>query len=93
MTEMWLPLRTNALLRFLRYRDGDRTYEGRFVPLESNHSDWNGIVEYSWDFGDATPISMNLCHGTHLTDRYVQGITYSQDSYLTGDVTRLHSTL
>ena len=31
-------------------RDGDRTYEGRFVPLESNNSDWNGIVQYSWDF-------------------------------------------
>ena len=37
-------------------KDGDRIYENRFVP-ELNSSNWNGIVEYSWDFGDATPIS------------------------------------
>jgi hypothetical protein len=32
-------------------RDGDRIFEGRFVSNRSS-SEWNGIVEYSWDFGD-----------------------------------------
>ena len=70
-------------------RDGDRIYEGRFVPLEVNSSDWNGIVEYSWDFGDATPISHEPMpwHSFERPGTYKVTLTV-RDSYLTGDVTR-----
>jgi PKD repeat protein len=70
-------------------RDGDRSYEGRFVPLESNNSDWNGIVEYSWDFGDATPISHEPMpwHSFERPGTYKVTLTV-RDSYLTGDVAR-----
>ncbi|MFL2968274.1 MAG: PKD domain-containing protein [Candidatus Poseidoniaceae archaeon] len=70
-------------------RDGDRSYEGRFVPLESNNSNWNGIVEYSWDFGDATPISHEAMpwHSFERPGTYKVSLTV-RDSYLTGDVTR-----
>ncbi len=70
-------------------RDGDRVFEGRFVPLESNSTDWNGIVEYSWDFGDATPISHEPMpwHSFERPGTYKVTLTV-RDSYLTGDVTR-----
>ncbi|MBT7244956.1 MAG: PKD domain-containing protein, partial [Euryarchaeota archaeon] len=75
-------------------RDGDRSYEGRFVPLESNNSDWNGIVEYSWDFGDATPISHEPMpwHSFERPGTYKVSLTV-RDSYLTGDVTRATFTI
>ena len=75
-------------------RDGDRTYEGRFIPLESNNSGWNGIVEYSWDFGDATPISHepNPKHSFERPGTYKVSLTV-RDSYLTGDVTRATYTI
>ena len=64
-------------------------FEGRFVPLESNSTDWNGIVEYSWDFGDATPISHEPMpwHSFERPGTYKVTLTV-RDSYLTGDVTR-----
>ena len=37
-------------------RDGDQRFEGKYVPLEQESPDWNGLLEYTWDFGDATPI-------------------------------------
>ena len=81
----------NQLLYFDSFgtRDGDRKYEGRFVPLETNHSDWNGIVEYSWDFGDASPISHEAMpwHSYDRSGEYTVTLTV-RDSYLTGDVTR-----
>ena len=81
----------NQLLYFdsLGTRDGDRVFEGRFVPLESNNSDWNGIVEYSWDFGDATPISYEPMprHSYERPGTYKVTLTV-RDAYLTGDVTR-----
>ena len=70
-------------------RDGDRKYENRSIPLESNHSNWNGIVEYSWDFGDATPISHEPLpwHAFERPGTYKVTLTV-RDSYLTGDVSR-----
>ncbi len=70
-------------------RDGDRKYENRSIPLESNHSNWNGIVEYSWDFGDATPISHEPLpwHAFERSGTYKVTLTV-RDSYLTGDVSR-----
>lgn len=75
-------------------RDGDRSYDGRFVPLESNNSNWNGIVEYSWDFGDATPISHEPMpwHSFERPGTYKVSLTV-RDSYLTGDVTRASYTV
>ena len=70
-------------------RDGDRRFEGRFVPLESNHSDWNGITDYSWDFGDASPISHDAMpwHSYERAGTYTVTLTV-RDAYLTGDVSR-----
>ena len=71
-------------------RDGDRKYEGKFVPLEQSSPDWNGIVQYSWDFGDGSPIS-NEPFPWHSYDRpgeYSVSLTV-RDSYGTGDVTRV----
>ena len=70
-------------------RDGDRQYENRLVPLERNNSNWNGIVEYTWDFGDATPISHDALpwHAYERPGTYKVTLTV-RDSYLTGDVTR-----
>ena len=69
-------------------KDGDRIYENRFVP-ELNSSNWNGIVEYSWDFGDATPISHEPMpwHSFDRPGTYKVTLTV-RDSYLTGDVSR-----
>lgn len=44
-------------------RDGDRMFEGKYIPLEAESPDWNGLVQYSWDFGDGTPIDNTLRHG------------------------------
>lgn len=81
----------NQILFFDSYgtRDGDRIFLGRFVPLESNNSNWNGIVEYTWDFGDATPISHEPSpwHSYDLPGTYKVTLTV-RDAYLTGDVTR-----
>ena len=86
----------NQMLYFDSFgtRDGDRKYEGRFVPLESNHSEWNGIVEYSWDFGDASPISHEPMpwHSYERSGEYIVTLTV-RDSYLTGDVTRASFTI
>ena len=37
-------------------RDGDYQFFGK-NNSDINSDDWNGIVEYTWDFGDATPKS------------------------------------
>ena len=70
-------------------RDGDRQFEGRYVPFESASNEWNGLVEYTWDFGDATPLN----HEAHPRHAYVLPGTYTvtltvRDAFGTGDVTR-----
>ena len=69
-------------------RDGDRKFEGRYVS-DMNSSMWNGIVQYSWDFGDGSPIS-NEPYPWHSYERSgTYKVTLAvKDSYLTGDVTR-----
>ena len=71
-------------------RDGDRKYEGKFVPLEQSSPDWNGIVQYSWDFGDGSPISNEPFpwHSYERPGEYSVSLTV-RDSYGTGDVTRV----
>jgi hypothetical protein len=69
-------------------KDGDRSFENKLDP-RSNSSNWNGIVEYSWDFGDATPISHESSpwHSFERPGTYIVTLTV-RDAYLTGDVTR-----
>lgn len=70
-------------------RDGDRRFEGRYVPLETGSPDWNGLVEYTWDFGDATPLQHEPSpwHGYVLPGEYEVTLTV-RDAFGTGDVTR-----
>jgi PKD repeat protein len=70
-------------------RDGDDRFDGRFVPLEAGNSNWNGLVEYSWDFGDATPVNHEPMPWHHygLPGNYTITLIV-RDAYQTGDVTR-----
>ena len=81
----------NNMLFFDSYgtRDADRMYEGKFSPFISNAEEWNGIVEYSWDFGDATPVDNSPMpyHAYILPGIYEATLTV-RDSFGTGDVSR-----
>ena len=71
-------------------RDGDRRYEGRYSPvMDENNSNWNGIVEYTWDFGDASPLSKEAFpwHFYQSPGTYTVTLTV-RDSYGTGDVSK-----
>lgn len=70
-------------------RDGDRQFEGKYVPFETESPDWNGLVEYTWDFGDATPLdhSSSPWHAYDLPGTYIVSLTV-RDGFGTGDVTR-----
>jgi PKD repeat protein len=70
-------------------RDGDRQFEGKYVPFETGSPDWNGLVEYTWDFGDATPLdhSASPWHAYALPGTYTVSLTV-RDAFGTGDVTR-----
>ena len=71
-------------------RDGDRRYEGKYSPvMDDNNSNWNGIVEYTWDFGDATPLSKEPSpwHFYDNPGTYIVTLTV-RDSYGTGDVSK-----
>jgi len=75
-------------------RDGDRRYEGMYVPLEPASPEWNGIVSYTWDFGDATPLNHESSpwHSYSLPGEYIVTLTV-RDSFGTGDVTRQSFTI
>ena len=70
-------------------RDGDQKFEGKYVPLEQESPDWNGLVEYTWDFGDATPIVHDPMpwHSYERPGLYTVKLTV-RDAFGTGDVTR-----
>ena len=68
-------------------RDGDSQFEGMDVPLDESHPNWNGIVEYTWDFGDGSPLinQPNVWHSYITPGIYT--ITLSiRDGFGTGDV-------
>ncbi len=68
-------------------RDGDSQFEGMDVPLNESHPNWNGLVEYTWDFGDGSPLvnSPNVWHAYTTPGMYT--ITLSlRDGFGTGDV-------
>ena len=70
-------------------RDGDQKFEGKYVPLEQESPDWNGLLEYTWDFGDATPIVHDPMpwHSYERPGLYTVKLTV-RDAFGTGDVTR-----
>ena len=70
-------------------RDGDQKFEGKYVPLEQESPDWNGLLEYTWDFGDATPIVHDPMpwHSYEIAGLYTVKLTV-RDAFGTGDVTR-----
>ena len=70
-------------------RDGDRMFEGKYIPFESESPDWNGLVQYSWDFGDGTPIenAASPWHAYTLPGEYTVSLTV-RDAFGTGDVSR-----
>jgi PKD repeat protein len=70
-------------------RDGDQKFEGKYVPLEVESPDWNGLLEYTWDFGDATPIVHEPMpwHSYERPGLYTVKLTV-RDAFGTGDVTR-----
>ena len=75
-------------------RDGDRRFEGRYVPFEVASPDWNGLVQYTWDFGDATPLQHDASpwHAYVLPGTYHVTLTV-RDAFGTGDVTRMSFTV
>ena len=70
-------------------RDGDIKFIGLTNP-DKEQIDWNGIVEYSWDFGDAGPISNEPSpwHSYNSPGTYVVTLTV-RDGYGTGDTTQI----
>ena len=58
-------------------RDGDQMYEGKYVPLDVNSPDWNGLVQYIWDFGDGSPLNSepNPWHSYSLPGDYTVSLT------------------
>ena len=76
-------------------RDGDRRYEGKYSPvIDENNSNWNGIVEYTWDFGDATPLSKEPSPWHYYDNPGTYTVTLTvRDSYGTGDVSKQSFTI
>ena len=72
-----------------RTRDGDRQFEGKYIPFEVESPDWNGLVQYTWDFGDATPLVHEATpwHAYTLPGTYTVSLTV-RDGFGTGDVSR-----
>jgi PKD repeat protein len=70
-------------------RDGDRMFEGKYILFELESPDWNGLVQYSWDFGDGTPIenAASPWHAYTLPGEYTVSLTV-RDAFGTGDVSR-----
>ena len=75
-------------------RDGDARFEGRLVPMEPASEDWNGLVEYVWDFGDGSALSYTPSpwHAYAEPGNYTITLTV-RDAHLTGDVTRAQFTV
>ena len=72
-------------------RDGDAQFVGMDVPIDESDPNWNGITQYSWDFGDGSPLvnSPNTWHTYSTPGSYIVTLTL-RDGFGTGDVN--HST-
>lgn len=75
-------------------RDGDQSFEGKYVPFDANSPDWNGLVQYTWDFGDGSPLDHDATpwHAYSLPGEYSVSLTV-RDAFGTGDVSRAHFTV
>ena len=75
-------------------RDGDQSFEGKYVPFDANSPDWNGLVQYTWDFGDGSPLdhAATPWHAYSLPGTYTVSLTV-RDAFGTGDVSRDHFTV
>lgn len=86
--------RTHASVGTLLYfdssgtRDGDANFENKNTPFNTNSSDWNGLVEYIWDFGDGSPPSKEShpWHSYSMPGEYTVSLTV-RDAFETGDTT------
>ena len=75
-------------------RDGDARFEGRLVPLEPSSPDWNGLVDYVWDFGDGSALVHEASPWHAYAEPGVYTVTLTvRDGHLTGDVTRARFTV
>lgn len=75
-------------------RDGDAGFANNVIPFNRNDSDWNGLIEYTWDFGDGTPPSKEShpWHSYSIPGTYVVTITV-RDAFETGDTTSASFTI
>lgn len=75
-------------------RDGDSRFNSGYVPFESNSTNWNGLVEYLWDFGDATPTNREShpWHSFSSQGEYTVTLTV-RDAYQTGDTSSYKITI
>lgn len=75
-------------------RDGDQSFEGKYVPLDVNSPEWNGLVQYTWDFGDGSPLEHQATpwHSYSLPGEYTVSLTV-RDAFGTGDVSRAYFTV
>ena len=75
-------------------RDGDQSFEGKYVPLDVNSPEWNGLVQYTWDFGDGSPLEHEATpwHSYSLPGEYTVSLTV-RDAFGTGDVSRAYFTV
>ena len=66
-------------------RDADPKFSG-MTDTDPNSPNWNGIVSYSWNFGDASPIvdGENVWHSFSQPGTYVVILTV-RDGFGTGD--------
>ncbi|MBT7938771.1 MAG: PKD domain-containing protein, partial [Euryarchaeota archaeon] len=75
-------------------RDGDAGFANSVIPFNRNDSDWNGLIEYTWDFGDGTPHSKEShpWHSYSTPGIYVVSLTV-RDAFETGDTTSASFTI
>ncbi len=57
------------------------------VPIDESHPNWNGLIEYTWDFGDGSPLvnNPNVWHAYTTPGEYTITLTL-RDGFGTGDV-------
>jgi len=75
-------------------RDGDNRFIGTSVAFDKQDSDWNGLIEYMWDFGDGTAQSHDShpWHAFESPGTYIISLTV-RDDFESGDTTTMRLTV